>query len=248
MKPFSPILLLLLLSAFAGPATAQSVDDIIDKVYAAKGGKDKWAGIHSIRYTGKMYLGLGMSAPFSLTVTNQPANGLYNEFTVMERVCKQAVTNTSAWQQMPFNGKRQPEAMDAEAAALLRLSFDIQEPLYQYKQKGHSVALLGKEKLEDDEVYKLKLTLSQNMGIVYYYVHTKNYLILADEKVFKVKGKEVRDKTFYKDYVQHAYGIWYPITASSEGSTEMTYTKVEINLPVDAKLFEMPPPPQKKQK
>lgn len=223
---------------------AQSVDEIIDKVYAAKGGKDKWVSIYSIKYTGKMYLGLGVSAPFTLLITNQPANGLYNEFTVMDRICKQAVTNYSAWQLMPFNGKRDAEAMDAEAANLLRLSFDIQEPLYQYKQKGHSVALLGKVKLDDTEVYKLKLTINSGVGTIYYYVHCKSFMIVADEKVFTVKGKEVRDKTTYKDYIQHAYGIWYPMTAITAGQTEteMTYEKVEINVPVNTKMFDMPPP------
>ena len=48
---------LLLTAAFAAPAAAQTVDELIAKSLEARGGLDKLKAVHSIRMTGRMSVG-----------------------------------------------------------------------------------------------------------------------------------------------------------------------------------------------
>ena len=56
----------------------------------------------------------------------------------------------------------------------------IEGDLVHYRQKGHSVELVGKEDVEGTEAYKLKVTRADG-NVSYYYLDTEYYLVFKKE-------------------------------------------------------------------
>lgn len=219
--------------------SAQQVDEVIAKHFEAMGGKEKWASLESIKMTAKLSLGQGMEAPVTLIITNKPMNGSYSEFTIMGMTGKMCVTDKTGWSLMPFQGKKTAEPMPEDEAKQQRKSLDIQGPLFNYQQKGHTVEWIGKEEVDGTEVHKIKCSLNDKESTVYYYIDAQDYLLIKEESVYKFKDKEVKEKQEYSNYQQNDYGIMVAMTqTNSMGVLEIE--KYECNVAVDPALFKMP--------
>src|SRR3974377_2120017 len=145
---------------------AQTVDEIISKNIQARAGIDKIKSVQTIRSTGTSARGPGMEAP--ATMVQKRADKARIEFTLQGLTAVQAYDGTDAWQIMPFTGKKDPEAMSADDKKDIEENADIDGPLVDYKSKGNKVELLGKDKLEGTDVYKLKVTLKNRDVITNY--------------------------------------------------------------------------------
>jgi len=239
------IALSLILTALFTPAlVAQTVDEIVAKHIAATGGADKIKSIKTIRMNGKLEA-QSMEAPFVMLV-KQP-NMLRNEITVQGLVLVQAWDGKSGWDIVPFTGKKDPEAVTADEAKELQDQADLW-PLLDYQSKGNKVELLGKDKIEGSDAYKLKLTrASGDVEIVY--LDTDSFLEIKEESTRNIRGSEQQTETSYSDY-RDTNGLMLPyaIESSVKGSPDkqkITVEKVEVNVPVEDSVFKMPPPAPK---
>ena len=152
---------------------------------------------------------------------------------------------------MPFMGKKDPELMSADEAKDIQEMADIDGPLVDYKNKGNQVELLGKDKLEGTDVYKLKVTL-KNGDVLTMYIDTDSFLEIKEETKRTVRGSEQNVEESIGDY-KEVNGIIFPFATESgiKGSQQkqkLTITKIELNVPADDSIFKMPaaapaPPP-----
>ena len=232
------------IAVFLAPAlSAQTVDEIIAKNVQARGGMDKIKAVQSIKSTGTMTMGPGMEAPGSLTQKRPDMARL--EFTVQGLTAIQAYDGKDAWQIMPFMGKKDPEAMSADDKKDIEENADIDGPLVDYKSKGNKVELLGKEKLEGTDAYKLKATL-KNGDVMLIYLDADSFLEIKEEVKRNVRGSEQEMETSLGDY-KEVNGLMFPFAMESgvKGSQQkekLTLSKIEVNVPVDSSIFKMPPP------
>jgi outer membrane lipoprotein-sorting protein len=222
---------------------AQTVDEIIAKNVQARGGMDKLKAVQSIKATATMAMGPGMEAP--AVVVQKRGNMARVEFTVQGLTGIQAYDGKNAWQVMPFMGKKDPELMSADEAKEVEEMADIDGPLVDYKSKGHQIELLGKEKIEGTDAYKLKLSL-KNGDVQTVYIDADSFLEIKEETKRTVRGTEQVVESAIGDY-KEVNGIILPFAIENgiKGSAEkekLTITKVEINVPADDSLFKMPPP------
>jgi len=220
---------------------AQSVDEIIAKNVQARGGADKLKSVQSIKSTATMSLGPGMEAP-GLLVQKRPAFARL-EFTVQGLTAVQAYDGKNAWQIMPFMGKKDPELMSADEAKETEEMADIDGPLVDYKSKGHQVELLGKEKVEGTDAYKLKATL-KNGDVQTIYIDADSFLEIKEETKRTVRGSEQVVESAIGDY-KEVNGIIFPfaVESSIKGSQDkqkLTITKIELNVPTEDAIFKMP--------
>ena len=222
---------------------AQSVDEIIAKNTEARGGADKLKSVQSIRSTATMAMGPGMEAPGTLIQKRPDMARL--EFTIQGLTAVQAYDGKNAWQIMPFMGKKDAELMSADEAKETQEMADLDGPLVDYKSKGHKVELLGKEKIEGTDAYKLKLTL-KNGDVRTVYIDSDSFLVIKEETTRTIRGTEQTFESSIGDY-KEVDGIMFPcgIESGVKGGSEkqkITITKVELNVPVDDAIFKMPPP------
>jgi outer membrane lipoprotein-sorting protein len=226
---------------------AQTADEIIAKNIQARGGADKLKSVQSIKATATMAMGPGMEAPGVLI--QKRGNLARLEFTVQGLTAVQAYDGKNAWQIMPFTGKKDPELMSADEAKEVEEMADLDGPLMDYKSKGHQVELLGKEKIEGTDAYKLKVTL-KNGDVQTEYIDADSFLEIKEETKRTVRGTEQVFESSIGDY-KEVNGIVFPFAVESgvKGSPDkqkLTITKMELNVPTDDSIFKMPavvPPP-----
>jgi len=222
---------------------AQTLDEIIAKSIQARGGMDKIKAVRSIRSSGIMSLGGGMEAPGSL-IQKRP-NMARLEFTVQGLTAIQAYDGRDAWQIMPFMGKKDPELMSADEKKEMEEDADIDGDLVDYASKGSKVELLGKDKVEGTDVYKLKVSL-KNGDVKTIYLDADSFLEIKEETKRTVRGTEREIESSLGDY-KEVNGLMFPFAIESglKGSQEtekLTISKIELNVPVDDTIFKMPAP------
>ena len=220
---------------------AQTADEIVAKHIAATGGADKIKAAKTVKMTGKAEM-QSMEAPFVMSL-KQP-NMLRMEITIQGMVLVQAYDGKSGWAIIPFTGKKDPEAVTADEAKELQDQSDLW-PLLDYQAKGHKVELLGKEKIEGTDAYKLKLTHS-NGDVETLYLDADSFLEIKNEETRTVRGSEQQTETSLADY-REIGGLMFPFAIESgvKGSPDkqkITLEKVELNVPVEDSAFKMPPP------
>ena len=167
---FSLLILLLVAVQFS---KAQSVDEIINNHLDALGGKEKLLTLKTVKMEASMNM-QGMDIGIITTI----ANGIGSRVDISVPGMGegyQILGKEKGWNFMPFQGQTSPEESPAEDVKFSQTTLDIQSPLLNYKEKGHTVDLLGKETVDKVECYKIKLT-AKTGKMVTYFIDTKTYM------------------------------------------------------------------------
>lgn len=229
------------IALFAATASAQTVDEVIAKHIAAKGGAAKIKAIKSMRMTGKMTLGPGMEAP--VIIEFKRPGSVRMELTLQGMTAVQAFDGKNGWQIMPFRGNKNPEAMGEDDRKDIEEEGDLDGPLLDYKEKGNKVELVGKDKVEGSDAYKLKVTL-KNGEVRYLYFDTDSFLEVKTESKRMIRGSEVETESLSGDYKEvGGVMIAHSISAGAKGSPNkqsVTVEKIELNPALDDARFKMP--------
>ncbi|MBI1796729.1 MAG: hypothetical protein HYR74_06720 [Candidatus Eisenbacteria bacterium] len=222
-------------------ASAQTVDEIIAKHIAARGGMEKLTAVKSLRQTGKMMLPQGMELPFTVIAKRPKSTRM--EFSFQGMTGAQVCDGTMAWSVMPFMGKKDPEPMGADETRNMLEQADFDGPLVDYKTKGNTVELAGKEQVEGADAYKLKVTMKSG-DVRYMFLDTESYLEVKVEEKRTIRGTEVEGESLLGDYREEGGMMMaHSIENRQKGMTQgqkMTIEKVELNLDVPDSLFTMP--------
>jgi outer membrane lipoprotein-sorting protein len=229
------------LAVIALPASAQTLDEVLANHYKAEGGLEKLRALNTLRMSGKMTFGPGMEAP--VVMEKARPNKSRMDFTVQGMTGTQAYDGKSGWMLMPFGGKKDPEPMPDEMVKQMEEDADFDGPLIDWKTKGHTIELLGKEETEGAEAYKLKVTLKTG-SVSTYYIDADTYLIIKTESKRRMRGAEVDGESSIGDYKPvDGYVFPFAMEMGAKGSTQkqkLTFEKIEVNPALDAKLFDMP--------
>jgi outer membrane lipoprotein-sorting protein len=231
----------LLLAALAVPAAAQTVDEVIAKHLEARGGVEKIKAVKTMRMTGKMTLGPGIEAPVTLEL-KKPAS-VRLEITFQGNTGIQAYDGKTGWSISPMAASKTPEPMSADDLKDMEEQADMDGSLVDWKAKGHSVELMGKEKVEGSDAFKLKVTL-KNGDIRYVYIEADSYLELRTDAKRNVRGTETETEAVASDY-KEVGGLILPhtITQGAKGNPQkqtITVEKIELDVPLDDARFKMP--------
>src|SRR5262249_8121488 len=158
----------LLLWVFPCQGSAQTAAEIVAKVLAARGGLIKIRAVQSQRVSGTISFGSEASGPFVVAL-KRPLK-LHMQLTVQNLTMVRVSDGKSmGWANNPFAGKMNPEPMTDEDLKNISEESDFDGPLVDYRRKGNQIALMGKDKIEDKDVWRLKLT-TKNGDVRYYLV------------------------------------------------------------------------------
>lgn len=235
----------LLVAVLAAPAAAQTVDEVIAKSLEARGGLDKLKAIQSIRMVATISMG-PMELP--MVIEKKRPGSFRADATVQGTVVVQAYDGATAWGISPM-GRGQPEPMPAEAAKEMVEQADMDGPLVDYKAKGHMVELVGKEKVEGRDAYKLKIT-RKGGDVEYHFLDAGSYLPVRVEARRTIRGTEIEGESALGDYKDAGGFLWpYSIQNGAKGRPEkqrLVVEKIEINPVIDDARFKMPSTPPAK--
>jgi hypothetical protein len=220
------------------PMTA---DDLIKKNIDAHGGLEKLRAIHTLRLTGRASFPQGLEAPF---VLSKKRPGMVRLDTTMQgQTIVQAYDGQNGWIVMPFGPDKGPQKMGADDEKDIIEQADFDGPLVDYKEKGNSVELMGKEVVEGTDAFKIKITLKDG-NVLYLFIHPDTGLEIKETSLVKKLGVEGSLDTYFRDY-KTVDGLTFPYTVelkSKEAPKAPTYRidKVETNMELDDAYFQAP--------
>ncbi len=229
----------LLAAVSASVAMAQTVDEILDKYVEARGGIKALEKVENAKYYGTSTM-QGMQVPGLLYIKRPDKMRL--EFTVQGQTMIQAYDGETGWYISPFMGKTTPEKMTPEDSEEIREMADIEGPLINPEEKGHTVELIGEEDLEGQPVYKLKLT-KESGDVDYVYLDAEYYLELKTTAMRERQGAEIEVDSYSSDYKEaNGLMIAHSIENKMNGQTVMQYNidSIQFNIEMPDSLFEMP--------
>ena len=230
---------IVLSTALAAPGFAQTVDELISRNVVARGGLAKLGAVTSVRMSGTLSMG-AMELPIVLEL-KRPAS-VRSEVAVQGSRVVEAFDGKDAWAIPPGPGA-QPVKLPAAAAKDKAEQADLDGPLVDYQTKGHQVELLGKERLDGGDAFKVKL-IRKGGGVEYYFLDAKSYLLVRVAGKRRVQGEELEGDSTLGDYREAGGVMWaHSIHSGAKGQPErqnLTFTKIEVNPTLDDSRFRMP--------
>ena len=235
---------LILLATFALsalPVSAQTVDDIVGRYLKTIGGPEKIQAVQTLRRSGKYIGGGGFEAVW--VQENKRGNSVREEFSLQGMTAINAYDGKTGWKIEPWNGKKDPEAMGEGELKSIVEDADFDGPLVNYKQKGYNVEFIGIDKFEGTDTFKLKIS-KPNGDVYIYYLDTDYCVPIKIDTKRMVRGAEREFETALGDYKEVAgWYLPYSYETNAKGSqdkSKLVYEKIEANVPLDDKRFEMP--------
>ena len=224
-------------------AFAYTAAELAAKNVAAKGGIDKLNAIQSLRLSGKVLVNGGTLEVGYTSLVERPSAIRYEvQLQGLTRV--QAYDGSEAWQINPFQGRKDPEKLSADAAkALGEDAADFTGPLVDYQAKGYRLDYLGTEDIDGTEAHKLRVTRA-NGDVTYVYLDPDYFLEIRTVNRRIEHGVPNETITDYGDYEQ-VNGVYVPFAMESyrKGSNDrqkLQIAKAEVNVTPDKSLFKFP--------
>lgn len=252
MKPslcFLSLASLLLLPAIhaQSPAPSPTVDDLVARNIAAKGGAAAIGAIQTIRFEGRMLVNQGQIELTYTQTKNRPGK-VRADAVLQGMALVQAYDGASGWKISPFGGRKDPEKMSGDEAKSLVEDAEIGGPLVDWKADGKTVTYLGTEDVEGTAAHKLKM-VRKNDDITYVYLDPDYFLEIREVTQRTEQGAKVEVETDLGDY-EKINGVYFPfsIESGNKGSTDkqkIIIEKAQANIPVDDAIFGFPKPAAK---
>jgi outer membrane lipoprotein-sorting protein len=218
--------------------SAQSLDDVLKEHFSAVG-QEKLVKVNSLKTIGKLVQG-GVEIPFTQMAKRPDFMRIEGTFQGLTFV--QTYNGKEGWSVNPFAGVTEPQPMGEDELKNMKYSSDMDGMLWNWKDKGYTVTLEGKEDMEGTSCFKIKLVTKETDAFVFY-IDSESYIMIRTNTKIKVQGNETESDTYYSNYMQ-AEGLAMPgkIETKMNGQVVMTIItdKVEVNTELDKSLFEKP--------
>lgn len=229
------------------PLIPLTLPELLDNYYEAIGGVEGWDALETVKLAGKMVMGPGLEAPF--TMYHKLPKKIRLEFEVQGMTGVQALDGDSGWMYLPFMGRTEAEVMPQEMADQFGEQADLAGPLVHWQDKGHQVELEGVEDVEGTETYKLKVTLAPNQKVRYYYLDSEAFVPIKLTGTTEIQGQETQFEVTLSDYKEIAdTDLMLPHSieqrqVGAAGSQVITVESAEVGLDIPDSQFEMPAAP-----
>ena len=219
-----------------------TVDELVAKNVAAKGGADALRVLQSVRFTGKMLVNEGQIQLAYIETKKRPGE-VRSEVTLQGMTAIQAYDGEQGWKVSPFQGRKDPEKMSADDTKSLMEEAEIDGPLVDWKAKGSTVEYLGTEDVDGTLAHKLKV-VRKNGDVTFVYLDPDAFLEIRKTTQRVEQGAQVEVETDVGDYEKIA-GVFLPFSIESgrkgdPDKQKIIIDKAEGNIPVDDAIFRFP--------
>jgi hypothetical protein len=215
------------LTAAGGETASQaklSAAAIVEKNVAARGDLQAWRGVQTMLMQGRLGAGGNRRATIPVPVPDQkssrqalptrPAEEVQLPF-IMElkrprkmrmelqfngQTAIQVYDGANGWKLRPFLNRRVVEPYTTEEMKISSMQADVDGYLVDYAAKGIQIELVGMEKVEDRDTYKLKLTM-KNGQAVHDWIDAQTFLEAKVEGQPRwLDGVSHPVEVYYRDY------------------------------------------------
>lgn len=227
--------LFLVLALISPAAGAQTLDEVLAKHAAAHGGLEKWRAVNSLIVTGTE---MTFSNPAPFVFEWRRPDSFLLEQTMMGNKITYAHDGSTTWWIHPLLEIAQPKAVPDTHTSVVRRAVEFESPLVDAAAKGNKVELLGKEELDGQPAFKLKVTRKDGSEETWY-LDTTTFLEMARfDRTLDLPS--IHDRwTYYSDFrtvdglvIAHRQDQEFMIRHVS-----LTVEKVRVNPEIDPERF-----------
>lgn len=244
MKFAVPVLVGMLATACSSMSSLSTptVDAIVDANLAARGGKERIAALQTIRESGTVTASGGRVAQITREIKRPDLFRL--EFSYQGTTSIFAHDGSGGWQIAPLQGQFEPLAMPPESDAAAGVDQrDIEGPLVDWKEKGHSVTLVGREPVDGRDAYKLQVAMKGG-AVRYDYVDVATSLVVRSDVTRLIRGHATELQNVFSDF-RTVEGLVFPHAIETRVKDrpeilKIRVDKIEINPDLDDARFKMP--------
>ena len=219
-----------------------TVDELVAKNVAAKGGSDALRALQSVRLNGKMLVNEGQ-IQLAYAETKKRPDEVRTEATLQGMTAVEAYDGKEGWRISPFQGRKDPEKMSADDVKPLMEDAEIDGPLVNWKEKGSTLEYVGREDVDGTSAYKVKV-VRKNGDVNFVYLDPDHFLEIRILTQRIRHGAQEETETDVGDY-EKIGGVFIPfsIEAGRKGDPDkqkVVIEKAEPNVPVDDAIFHFP--------
>ena len=239
-----------LMASGAGAAPQLSVEQILDRHVAARGGAETWHKIQNMAWTGHIESGPGgiSKVPFLMTF-QRPAATRFEVLAQGQRAVR-IFDGTRGWRLTPVEGGLPTvKAYSAEEINYARDAAGLDGPLFDPASKGVTVALVGTDNVDGHSAYHLNVTLPSGQ-VRHDWIDAESFLELRYDRVtHSAAGMAGVVSVYYRNY-QAFEGLVIPLLIESGGpaakeTDKMIIEKVALNPTFATDQFVKPNSPRK---
>jgi hypothetical protein len=221
-------------------ASAQTVDEVIQKSSANYGGLEAFNKIKTIKMSGTLTT-QGMDLPITIQIINGRATR-----TDVEAMGSQVIRvykDGKGWIQNPFAGAATPTDATAEDLADMKQQTMLASALMDYKARGHQVELVGQVDADGGKAFKIKLTSKDDGKVTTYYIKTSDYTLFKMESDREIQGQTVTIETVMsdpKDFNGAKFFMNRVQKINGEDFQSIKFDTITLNVAIDEKIFDKP--------
>lgn len=233
------LMVVLTVCLLGGKAFSQSADDIINKNLDAMGGKDKLATLKTV-YEETSTQAMGNELPGKTWYIN--GEGFRAEINAMGSSIITVMTKDTGWMINPLTGNSDPQALPAAAVKQSISRLDLRGQFLNYAANGYTATLMGSEKVNGSDCYKIKLSKPGDSDVIYF-VDAATYYIDKVTSSAKVNGSDITADVLFGNYKKTPEGYVFANSttfSTPQGDITATVTKVVPNQPIDPMLLKKP--------
>jgi hypothetical protein len=227
----------------APPVAAQTVDELVAKHIEVRGGYDRLKALQTIKITRTIATAFSNIRVIIYRKRPQLFRAEQGPTEPGAALVPRSINADAAWDTVQGKIVTRPEA---EALKARELEADFDGLLVDWKQKGHTVTLDGKESLPWGDAYKLRVKTKSGAERMMY-LDAKTYLERRQTGVLKLPGGRQFDVVTDFDNYQEINGVKFPFDINEDRTGKepvvsfAVYTeKIEVNVPIDDGLFATP--------
>ena len=221
---------------------ALSLDELVAKHVAARGGLEALRAVQTLRLTGRLiFEGSGFKLAYR-EVLKRP--GLARvEYSTQGLTGVQAWNGKEGWQIAPFQGRKDPERTSRDDNKGLIDDADLDGPLVDTAATGSTLTYLGTEDIDGTDAHKIKVTQADG-DTATVYLDPDYFLTIRTRYEHKVRGAETVIETDVGNY-EKIGGVLIPFSSESgppgaPRSQKLVLDKAEVNVPADDAAFSFP--------
>jgi outer membrane lipoprotein-sorting protein len=236
-------------SAMLGIASTQALasltaSQLIDKNVAAKGGLQAWRAVQTMSFSGKLDAGGKSKAQLPFVLEKKRPRKTRVELVFANDTAVQVYDGANGWKLRPYLGRRTVEPYSPEELKSAAFESDVDGPLVDYAGKGNKVEFEGVEKVENQDAYKLKVTLKGGQ-VQHVWLDSTTFLDVKVEGTARRMDGKMRPVSIYlRDYRSvNGLKVPYVIETAVEGNKDthkIFIESVAVNTKLDDALFAKP--------
>jgi outer membrane lipoprotein-sorting protein len=189
------VIWIVMFGLFINYGNAQDLDEVLQAHYEAIN-QEALSKVENMHITGKSGR---MGQEFNFEIWQQRPNKFRMEVDIQGQKMIQLYDGEKAYMVAPWTGTQEAQELGETETEQMQEQADMDGDLWNWKEKGSKLSIIGTEDFEGSEVIILEV-IKKNGNKKTYYIDADSYLPIKVSSKIQMQGSEVQMEAFMSNY------------------------------------------------